>query len=118
MTFAEPSVSIVKTKDKTIKLTLEPVEANKQMVWTSSDESVATVVQNMNAVYPLEAIVVAHKVGKTTIKAEAQDGSGMSATCEVENVTGYQIYRLNTKTKKYEKIARRNFLRIILFSSC
>lgn len=84
MTFAEPSVSIVKTKDKTIKLTLEPVEANKQMVWTSSDESVATVVQNMNAVYPLEAIVVAHKVGKATIKAEAQDGSGVSATCEVE----------------------------------
>ena len=84
MTFAEPSVSIVKTKDKTIKLTLEPVEANKQMVWTSSDESVATVAQNMNAVYPLEAIVVAHKVGKATIKAEAQDGSGVSATCEVE----------------------------------
>ena len=84
MAFAESSVSIVKTEDKTIKLTLEPVEADKHMVWTSSDESVATVVQNMNAVYPLEAIVVAHKVGKATIKAEAQDGSGMSATCEVE----------------------------------
>ena len=84
MAFAESSVSIVKTEDKTIKLTLEPVEADKHMVWTSSDESVATVVQNMNAVYPLEAIVVAHKVGKATIKAEAQDGSGMSATCEVD----------------------------------
>lgn len=84
MAFAESSVSIVKTEDKTIKLTIEPVEADKHMVWTSSDESVATVVQNMNAVYPLEAIVVAHKVGKATIKAEAQDGSGMSATCEVE----------------------------------
>lgn len=85
MTFAEPSVSIVKTEDKTITLTLNSEEVdNKSMVWTSSDESVATVVQNMNAVYPLEAIVVAHKVGKATIKAEAQDGSGMSATCEVE----------------------------------
>lgn len=85
MAFAEPSVSIVKTEDKTITLTLNSEEVdNKSMVWTSSDESVATVVQNMNAVYPLEAIVVAHKVGKTTIKAEAQDGSGMSATCEVE----------------------------------
>ena len=84
MTFAEPSVSIVKTEDKTITLTLNSEEVdNKSMVWTSSDESVATVVQNMNAVYPLEAIVVAHKVGKATIKAEAQDGSGMSATCEV-----------------------------------
>ena len=85
MAFAEPSVSIVKTEDKTITLTLNSEEVdNKSMVWTSSDESVATVVQNMNAVYPLEAIVVAHKVGKATIKAEAQDGSGMSATCEVE----------------------------------
>ena len=85
MTFAEPLVSITRTKDKTIKLTLNSEEVdNKSMVWTSSDESVATVVQNMNAVYPLEAIVVAHKVGKTTIKAEAQDGSGMNATCEVE----------------------------------
>ena len=84
MAFAEPSVSIVKTEDKTIKLTLNSEEVdNKRMVWTSSDESVATVVQNMNAVYPLEAIVVAHKVGKATIKVEAQDGSGMSATCEV-----------------------------------
>ena len=85
MAFAEPSVSIVKTEDKTITLTLNSEEVdNKSMVWTSSDESVATVVQNMNAVYPLEAIVVAHKVGKATIKAEAQDGSGMSATCEVD----------------------------------
>ena len=84
MVFAEPSVSIVKTKDKTITLTFKPEEADKRMVWTSSDESVATVAQNPNASYPVEAIVKAHKVGKATIKAEAQDGSGMSATCEVE----------------------------------
>ena len=85
MTFAEPSVSIVKTEDKTITLTLNSEEVdNKSMVWTSSDESVATVAQNPNSSYPLEAIVKAHKIGKTTIKAEAQDGSGMSATCEVE----------------------------------
>ena len=84
MAFAEPSVSIVKTMDKTITLTFKPEEADKRMVWTSSDESVATVAQNPNASYPVEATVKAHKVGKATIKAEAQDGSGMSATCEVE----------------------------------
>ena len=85
MTFAEPLVSIARTKDKTITLTLNSEEVdNKQMVWTSSDESVATVTQNLDSSYPLEAIVTAHKIGKTTIKAEAQDGSGMSATCEVE----------------------------------
>lgn len=98
MTFAEPSVSIVKTEDKTITLTLNSEEVdNKSMVWTSSDESVATVVQNMNAVYPLEAIVIAHKVGKATIKAEAQDGSGMSATCEVE-VTSLMVSDFSLQT--------------------
>lgn len=103
MTFAEPSVSIVKTEDKTIKLTLNSEEVdNKSMVWTSSDESVATVVQNMNAVYPLEAIVVAHKVGKATIKAEAQDGSGMSATCEVE-VTPLMVSDFSLQTASVVK---------------
>ena len=103
MTFAEPSVSIVKTEDKTIKLTLNSEEVdNKRMIWTSSDESVATVVQNMNAVYPLEAIVVAHKVGKATIKAEAQDGSGMSTTCEVE-VTPLMVSDISLQTASIVK---------------
>ena len=103
MTFAEPSVSIVKTEDKTITLTLNSEEVdNKRMIWTSSDESVATVVQNMNAVYPLEAIVVAHKVGKATIKAEAQDGSGMSTTCEVE-VTPLMVSDISLQTASIVK---------------
>ena len=103
MTFAEPSVSIIKTEDKTITLTLNSEEVdNKSMVWTSSDESVATVVQNMNAVYPLEAIVVAHKVGKATIKTEAQDGSGMSATCEVE-VTPLMVSDFSLQTASVVK---------------
>ena len=103
MTFAEPLVSIIKTEDKIISLTLNSEEVdNKSMVWTSSDESVATVVQNMNAVYPLEAIVVAHKVGKATIKAEAQDGSGMSATCEVE-VTPLMVSDFSLQTASVVK---------------
>lgn len=103
MTFAEPLVSIARTKDKTIKLTLNSEEVdNKRMIWTSSDESVATVVQNMNAVYPLEAIVVAHKVGKATIKAEAQDGSGMSTTCEVE-VTPLMVSDFSLQTASIVK---------------
>lgn len=103
MTFAEPLVSIARTKDKTIKLTLNSEEVdNKRMIWTSSDESVATVVQNMNTVYPLEAIVVAHKVGKATIKAEAQDGSGMSTTCEVE-VTPLMVSDFSLQTASIVK---------------
>ena len=103
MTFVEPSVSIVKTEDKTISLTLNSEEVdNKSMVWTSSDESVATVAQNPNSSYPLEAIVTAHKIGKTTIKAEAQDGSGMSATCEVE-VTPLMVSDFSLQTASVVK---------------
>lgn len=94
MTFAEPSVSIVRTKDKTIKLTLNSEEVdNKCMVWTSSDESVATVVQNMNAVYPIEAIVVAHKVGDAIITATATDGSGISASTTI-HVTPLKVSQI------------------------
>ena len=94
MVFAEPSVSIVKTKDKTIKLTLNSEEVdNKSMVWTSSDESVATVVQNMNAVYPIEAIVVAHKVGDAIITATATDGSGISASTTI-HVTPLKVSQI------------------------
>lgn len=85
MQFSDSNLSIVKTDKKSLSLTLNSEEVdNKTMKWTSEDENIATVVQNTNATYPLEAIIAAHKVGKTVIKAEAQDGSGLSATCEVE----------------------------------
>ena len=85
MTFAAPKVSVVKTNHASVTLTLSSEQVdNKKMVWTSSDESVATVEQDMTATYPLKAIVTAKKVGNATIKVEAQDGSGMSTTCEVE----------------------------------
>ena len=101
MVFAEPSVSIVRTKDKTIKLTLNSEDVdNKSMVWTSSDESVATVVQNMNAVYPIEAIVVAHKVGDAIITATATDGSGISASTTI-HVTPLKVSQIEMSKEMY-----------------
>lgn len=55
---------------------------NKELVWTSSDESVATV-QN--------GLVLAHKLGTATIRVEATDGSGVFAECTVEVTDGAGI---------------------------
>lgn len=83
MDFGQPNASVVKTETCKLSLNIKPLEAEYYSVWWSSDDnSVATVVQNGN--YPLEAIVTAHKVGKATITAMARDGSGITATCEVE----------------------------------
>jgi len=83
MDFGQPNASVVKTETCKLSLNIKPLEAEYYSVWWSSDDkSVATVVQNGN--YPLEAIVTAHKVGKATITAKARDGSGITATCEVE----------------------------------
>lgn len=98
MAFAEPKVSVTKTKNTKVSLNVNPAEAdNIKMVWTSDDESIATVVQSTDASKPLEAIVTGHKVGKAILKAEAQDGSGVSATCEVE-VTPLQVSDFTAKT--------------------
>lgn len=94
ITFAEKKISITKTKSTTVSITVNPTEAgNKNVTWTSSNENVATVVQSTR----FEAIVTGKKVGKAIIKAEAQDGSGVCATCEAE-VTPLQVSDFTAKT--------------------
>lgn len=61
-------------------------EVYNDVVWTSSDEKIATVSPQgeVKALYP----------GKTTITATAADGSGISASCEVtvtQPVTGVKL---------------------------
>lgn len=100
MAFDKESVSVVKTEDVHLYLTLNSAEvANKSMSWASSDENVATVAQNMNATYPLEAIVSAHKVGQAVITATAQDGSGKTATCTV-TVTPLKVKSISLASSK------------------
>ena len=85
MQFAEPKITVSGIKTEKLTLTLNSPEVdNKAIKWTSSDNSIVTVEENTEASYPLEAIVSTHKVGTAIITAEAQDGSGISATCEVE----------------------------------
>ncbi|MBQ4069665.1 MAG: Ig-like domain-containing protein [Lachnospiraceae bacterium] len=58
-----------------LKATVSSDASNKKLTWTSSDTSVATVSST--------GLVTAKKVGKATITATAQDGSGKKATCVV-----------------------------------
>lgn len=51
---------------------------DKSLEWTSSDNSIATVDQN--------GLVHLLKSGNATITATAKDGSGVSATCNVESI--------------------------------
>ena len=76
------------TEEQTLKLTaiVEPGYAtNKAITWSSSDEAVATVDD--------EGKVSAVAPGTATITATANDGSGVSASCEVtvEQITVVNI---------------------------
>lgn len=63
-------------KEKISVIKIEPENAtNKNITWRSSNPSIATVDANGN--------VTAIKPGKVTITAEAEDGSGTSASCSV-----------------------------------
>lgn len=63
----------------TFRLTaiIKPANAtNKSLLWTSSDDSIATVDK--------EGIITTKKAGKVIITATALDGSGVSACCNVD----------------------------------
>ena len=75
ITLDKTTLLIAVGKDETITASVLPFSAtNKQLNWTSSDESVATVENG---------VVTAVAVGTATITAAATDGSGVTATCQV-----------------------------------
>ena len=68
-------VTLKATETTTLTVTILPETTTiKDVVWSSSDESVATVENG---------VVTAHKVGTATITATTTDGSNLSASCEV-----------------------------------
>ena len=70
------SLSLIKGETVTLVATISPANASdKTLTWTSLDGSVATV----NG----DGMVTAKSKGKTTIKATANDGSGVIAECNV-----------------------------------
>lgn len=71
------SLTLIEGEAHELKPSVYPSNANdKSLVWVSSDPSIATVDANGK--------VTAVSKGETTIKAMANDGSGVYATCNVE----------------------------------
>ena len=76
ITLDPSSVSLEPKQTVQLVATVTPDGAtNKALTWSSSDQGVASVDTN--------GLVTANKSGKATIQAEATDGSGVYATCEV-----------------------------------
>lgn len=69
-----------------LEVSVKPENAtNKGVIWSSEDESIATVSDN-GVVTPSKT-----KEGTTTITATAADKSGAKATCEVKVIAGMQV---------------------------
>lgn len=64
---------------------------DKSLVWTSSDNTIASVSQN--------GLVKIQKAGKAQIIATAKDGSDVSATCDVEGYSGFEDVLVDNNTK-------------------
>lgn len=69
-----------------LEASVKPENAtNKEVIWSSEDESIATVSDN-GVVTPSKT-----KEGTTTITATAADKSGVKATCAVKVIAGMQV---------------------------
>ena len=87
MHFSEDKICLIKkeSKDMFLYFDSEAVD-NKKVKLTSKDESVAKIYKHYNPYreYPIEIYIETFKAGKTILTAEAQDGSGVKTTCEIE----------------------------------
>lgn len=75
ITLSQSSLELFYGRTAKIEATVTPDDAhNKEVIWTSSNEAVATVENG---------VVTAVTYGTTTITCTAKDKSGVSSTCEV-----------------------------------
>ena len=78
--FEEEKIVLTEGDAETLQVTVLPDDAdNKDVAWSSSDNSVVTVNE--------EGVVEAVSGGTATITAAAVDGSGVKATCTVEVIS-------------------------------
>lgn len=98
VTISADSLKIARGKTKTITATVLPSDAtNKDLIWTSSDESVATV--------SLMGVVTAKSAGSASITATSADGT-YAASCNVTvyvAVTGVELSAKSLTVPKGDK---------------
>ena len=84
ITLSQSSATMIEGETLSLTATVKPTDAtNKGITWSSSNMSVATVDDNGK--------VTAVASGTTYITATANDGSGVSASCEVTVLASYTI---------------------------
>lgn len=84
LSLSQTSLVLGEGTTATLTPSITPSSAgNKTLIWTSSNESIATVDAN--------GVVTAVAIGTATITATTQDGSNLSASCEV-TVTEYNPF--------------------------
>ena len=101
--------TLYQNDDFTLSATVAPKNAeNTNLIYTSSDESVATVDE--------DGVVTANKIGTTTITATAADGSGVTDECTIEVIKNvpkpekvkfkkWKRTKLNSKNKEKVSIS-------------
>lgn len=107
ITLAAEQATVKEKKEYTILATISPLNAtNMNVIWTSSDESVATVRKDTDylEILNVRGIINTLKPGTTTITATTEDG-GFSATCvltvkELVHVTGVTLSAESLKLEK------------------
>ncbi len=93
------SVKLARGKTKTIKATILPEDAtDKDIIWTSSDENVATV--------SASGVVTAKSAGYVSISATSKDGS-VSASCNITVYVAVSDVKLAADTVKIPKGEKR-----------
>jgi len=81
ITLSETSITLQPEETMYLTATVEPADAdNSAVTWASSDDAVATVINN--------GLVVAVADGTCTITCSATDGSGVKAECQVTVTSG------------------------------
>ena len=98
ITLNKTTASLKANETVTLTATVTPsTTTNKSVIWTSSDETVATV---------KDGVVTAHKVGTANIIVTTTDGSNLSATCKVTVVetlaTGISLDKTTATLKASE----------------
>jgi len=72
----ESNLTLKKGETTALVATITPEDAtNKNVIWSSSDESIATVSQNGD--------VVTKKIGKVIINAKSSDKNNIQENCEI-----------------------------------